>query len=93
MSEIKKVWIMIVHHKHGRNYYVNSTYDGAYNSLYKYVKDEWGDAQELYAYHNPDKGRDLPIPEDKDEAIETYFGLQGEDGEEWYECEDFEVGP
>ena len=93
MGKRKKVWLLCVHHKHGENNYVHATYKGTADSLYEYVKESWGDAQEAYAYHNPKADTPLLLPEDKDEAIETYFDLQGDTGDEWYECEEYEVGP
>lgn len=90
MKKVQKVFLVVVHHKHGEDTYINATRDGATDALYEYAVSWWGDAF--------DREGDPPAPtvdstDDKWEAITAYFERMEECGDEWYEFGEWEVGP
>lgn len=65
----KYIHIAVLSHKHGTNIYTAKTEQGLTNQLYDFVKDDWNEHEDMGE-----------IPEDKQEAIDEYFGVNHETG-------------
>lgn len=64
-----KVYVTSIEHKHGTNFYVNRSKQGAVNALYDYVEEWWDEAVPAGCG---------PISDyDKATAIEMYFENNG----------------
>jgi hypothetical protein len=71
MSE--QVWILVIDTRYGTEPHVFRKEEDARDLLHEYAKEHW----------DPDD-EENSIPEDRDEAIETYFSLYTQD---WYVLE------
>lgn len=66
---LTKVWLLITTSRHGDSATVHSTKEGAWNTLYEYVKEEW-DAEVNSRWSS---GKDKKVPKDKNKAVTRYF--------------------
>jgi hypothetical protein len=74
----RRVYVLVIDNAYGTNVSVHSSRIGARDALYAYVMKNWP------------TDRDIPIPEDKDIAIDNYFVVEC-DGSEWTLTEPCEV--
>jgi hypothetical protein len=74
----RKVHVLIVSHRHDKDYHVTETEELAYQLLHAYVKEWWNDGAET-----PE------MPKKRDRAIEMYFDKVRED--EYYEIEECSI--
>ncbi len=71
----RDVILLIIEHRHGRNFYACEDSDRANDELYEFVEEYWNEMP-------ADVGK---IPSEKLDAIEMYF--QEKDGQESYEMQ------
>lgn len=68
------VFVTAIEHRHGTNFYINRTEEGASKALYQYVIGEWED-EDIHLTTNPDT--DAPFggwgQYDESTAIAIYF--------------------
>lgn len=69
----RTVWIVAIHHKHDTNLYACATEEEAKQVVADFCEHWWA--------HEVDK----PMPEDRDELIEAYFG------DEWNIYESYQI--
>lgn len=58
-----KIYMAVIDHEYGMNFYADTTPEGVKAQVYEWVKEYW---EQL-------PGDDTPIPEDHQEAIDDYF--------------------